>query len=70
MWSVIKLGGIHKIFEFITTNPKTYMWKYRVNQYLIVLNLYSVSIITILGTEFITVKDSQNLNLMYTGFQK
>ena len=46
------------------------MWKYRVNQYLIVLNLYSVSIITILGTEFITVKDSQNLNLMYTGFQK
>ena len=46
------------------------MCKYRVNQYLIVLNLYSVSIITILGTEFITVKVSQNLNLMYTGFQK
>ena len=46
------------------------MWKYRVNQYLIVLNLYSVSIITILGTEFSTVKVSQNLNLMYTGFQK
>ena len=37
---------------------------YRVNLHLIVLNLYSVSINKIIVTEFITVKVSQNLNLM------
>ena len=34
------------------------MCMYRVNQHLIVLNLYSVSINKILVTEFITVKSS------------
>ena len=42
--------------------PKTYMGRYRVNQHLIVLNLYSVSISKILVTEFITMKVGQNLN--------
>ena len=41
------------------------MWKYRVNQHLIVLNLYSVSINKILVTKDNTVKVSQNLNLMW-----
>ena len=40
------------------------MCRCRVNQHLIVANLYSVSISKILVTEFITVKASQNLNLM------
>ena len=39
------------------------MCRYMVNQYVIVPKLYSVSINTILVT-FITVKVSQNLNLM------
>ena len=44
--------------------PKTYMCMYRVNQHLIVLNIESVSINKVLVTEFISVKVSQNLNLM------
>ena len=40
------------------------MCRYRVNQHLIVINLDSVSINKILVTEFITVKVSQNINLM------
>ena len=44
-------------------SPETYMCGYRVIQN-IVLSLYSVSINYILVTEFITVKISQNLNLM------
>ena len=40
------------------------MGRYRVNYHLIVLNLGSVSISKGLVTEFITVKVSQNLNLM------
>ena len=43
---------------------KVYMCRYRVNQHLIVLNLYSVPINKILVKEFITVKVSLNLNLM------
>ena len=38
------------------------MRRYTVNQHLIVLNLYSVSISKILVTEFVTVKVSQYLN--------
>ena len=53
-----KADGIYKIFEFIAANPK----HARAG---IVQKLYSVSINTILVTELlITVKDSQNLNLM------
>ena len=51
-------GGIYKTFEYM------YIRKFRVNQHLIILNLYSVSIRIILVTGFITVKVSQNLNLM------
>ena len=40
--------------------PKTCMCRHRVNQDLIVLNLYSVSINKILVTEFITVEVLQN----------
>ena len=40
------------------------MRKYRVKQDLIVLKLDSVSIKKILVTKFVTVKVSQNLNLM------
>ena len=40
------------------------MCSYRVNQHLIVLNLYIASINKILAMEFISVKVSQNLNLM------
>ena len=40
------------------------MCKYRADQYLIVLNLYSISINIILVTDFITAKVSQNLNSM------
>ena len=40
------------------------MSRYRVNQHLIDLNLYNVSINTILATEFITVKGLKNINLM------
>ena len=46
-------------------SPKTYMCKYRVNQHLIILNLGNFSINKVLVTEFITVKLSQNLNLMW-----
>ena len=53
-----KAGGIYKIFEFIAANPK----HARAG---IVQKLCSVSINTILVTELlITVKVSQNLNLM------
>ena len=38
------------------------MYKHRVDQHLIVLNSYSISINKILVTEFMTVKASQNLN--------
>ena len=38
------------------------MHKHRVDQHLIVLNSYSISINKILVTEFMTVKASQNLN--------
>ena len=44
--------------------PKVYMCRYRVNQHLIVLNIYSVPINKILVKQFITVKVSLNLNLM------
>ena len=47
-----------------TTKHKWYMRKYRVKQDLIVLKLDSVSIKKILVTKFVTVKVSQNLNLM------
>ena len=40
------------------------MCRYRVNQLLIVLNLYSVSVNKFLVIEFITVIVSQNLNFM------
>ena len=40
------------------------MGRYKVNQKLTVLNLYSVSFNKIVITEFINVKVSQNLNLM------
>ena len=40
------------------------MCKYRVKQHLIVLKLDSVSINKVLVTKFVTVKASQNLNLM------
>ena len=40
------------------------MGKYRVKQHLIVLKLDSVSINKILVTKFVTVKVSQNLNVM------
>ena len=43
---------------------KTNIGRYRVNQHLIVLNLGSVSINKVLVTKFITVKVSQNLNLI------
>ena len=49
---------------WIYTKPKMFMCRYRVNQQLIALNLYSVSINKILAMEFITVKVLQNLNLM------
>ena len=42
---------------------KTYICRYRVNQHLIVLNLYSVSINKILVMKFATLKVSRNLNL-------
>ena len=42
--------------------PKTCMCRYRVNQHLIVPNLYSVSVNKILVTEFINVKVSQKSN--------
>ena len=38
--------------------------KYRVKQYLIVIKIDSVSINKILVTKFVTVKVSQNLNVM------
>ena len=49
----------------IYTNLKhTYMYRYRVKQQLIVLKLNSVSVNKILVPRFVTVKVSQNLNLM------
>ena len=42
--------------------PKKYMCKYRVNQYLIVLNLCSTSVNKILIMGLVTVKVSQNLS--------
>ena len=41
------------------------MCKDKVNQHVVVLNLQSVSISKMLVTEFITVKNSQDLNLMW-----
>ena len=41
------------------------MCKDKVNQHVVVLNLRSVSISKMLVTEFITVKNSQDLNLMW-----
>ena len=46
--------------------PKLFMCRYRVNQHVIALNLYSVLISKILFAEFITAKASQNLYLMLT----
>ena len=40
------------------------MCKFRIDQYLIVVNLNNISINEILVTEFVTVKVSQNQNLM------
>ena len=40
------------------------MYRYRVNQHIIVKNAYSVSIEKIVTTKLSTVKGSQNLNLM------
>ena len=62
MWNTRTWGGINKTFEFILA--QTCICRCRVNQYLIVLNLYSVSVSKVLVTEYITVKVSQNLNLM------
>ena len=62
MWNTRKWGGIYKTFEFILA--QTCICRCRVNQYLIVLNLYSVSVSKVLVTEYITVKVSQNINLM------
>ena len=62
MWNTRKLGGTYITFEFRLT--QTCMRSYRVNQHLIVLNVDSASINKILAMEFITVKVSQNLNLM------
>ena len=42
------------------------MCRYRVNQHLIALHLYIVSINEYITTEFMTVKLSQNLNLMWS----
>ena len=52
MWKARKLSGIYNAFKF------------RLNEHLIVLNLYSVSINKILVMEIITAKSSQNLNLV------
>ena len=58
MWNARKLGGIYKTLE-------PYICKYMVNQHLVLLYLYSVSINKILVTEFTTVRVSHNLNLMW-----
>ena len=52
-WSTRKLDGKYKL-----------MCKYRIDQHLIVLNLYSISINIILVLEFMTAKVSHNLNSM------
>ena len=52
-------GNVHYV-------PKiNLIWRYRVNQNLIVLKLYSALIIKILVTELLTVLVSPNLNLMF-----
>ena len=63
MWNTWKLvwPGYAKQNSY---KPKPYIWRYRVNQHLIVLNLYSISIHKTLIMEFMTVRVSQNLNLM------
>ena len=61
-WNVRKLGEIYKNLDLYY--PKTYMCRYSVNQNLLVLNLYNGLINNILAMESITVKSSQNLNLM------
>ena len=43
---------------------KSFLCGYGLNQHLLILNLSNVSINKTLATEFITVKVSQNLNLM------
>ena len=48
MWNTRKWGGIYKTFEFILA--QTCICRCRVNQYLIVLNLFSVSISKVLVT--------------------
>ena len=53
------LAGYTKLLN--SHKPKTYMCRFRVNQHLIVLNLYSVSITEILVTELV----SKDLNLIY-----
>ena len=62
MWNPRKLGGKYKTFEFTPT--QTSICKYRVDQQLIALNIYSISIIEILVKEFMTAEVSQNLILM------
>ena len=56
------LAGYAKIFNL--HYPKPYIYRYRVNQHFIVLNLYSVSMNKILVTEFMTVRVSHILSLM------
>ena len=48
IWNTRKWGGIYKTFEFILA--QTCIYRCRVNQYLIVLNLFSVSISKVLVT--------------------
>ena len=62
MWNARKLSGKYKTFEFTPT--QTSICKYRVDQQLIALNIYSISIIEILVKELMTAEVSQNLILM------
>ena len=49
---------------WIYTNLKTYICRYRINQHSIVLKLNSASVNKSLAPEFVTLKVSQDLNLM------
>ena len=57
MWNIRKQDGVYKTFEFIHT--QIYVCRYKVNQHLIVLSLFRVSVNKILVTELIIVKVSE-----------
>ena len=66
-WNVTgRLTGNTKHFNL--NYPKTYMWKYRVEQHLFVLNLHSTWIKNIL-LKVTTLKVSQNLNSLQNMLQ-